>query len=101
MTDDDIFDIACRELLTTSVDDVFDAAGDGDAAFVVDHPQVAGVEPAFGVEVRGSLLSIEIAQHALGTADTQLTLRASRPGRASVGVNGFAITARRDLAVGV
>ena len=61
MGDEDVLDVAGRELLAAAVDDVLDPPGDR-ASALVDDADVAGVEPALLVDLGAGLGLVEIGR---------------------------------------
>src|SRR5690606_3541290 len=80
-------DLARIDVLPAADDEVLEAAGDGDVAALVHDADVAGVQPAVGVDgLRGRVGQVVVAEHDLVAAGADLARlpdgqrRAVRPG---------------------
>ncbi len=69
-----VLDLGGRDVLAAPDDDVLQAADDREPAVVVERREVAGAEPAVGVERVGVVRGIEIADAHLGPAHAQLAV---------------------------
>ena len=71
-------DLQRRDVLGVADDDVLDPTGHAHVAVGVDDPEVAGAEPAVGVERGGVERGVDVPEEALRTAEPELALLAGR-----------------------
>src|ERR1700759_4548371 len=72
MRGEEVLDVSRGELLTATIDDVFDSAGDREEYVVVEDAEVAGPKPA-GVVKSGPVgRGIQITHHPLGSPHREL-----------------------------
>src|SRR6202012_565012 len=72
MRGEKLLDVSRGEFLTTTIDDIFDSAGDRDESVIVENADIAGPEPAVVVECGPVGRGVQIAEHPLGPPHRKL-----------------------------
>src|SRR6201993_5527933 len=83
MRGEKLLDVSRGELLTTTIDAIFDSAGDRDESVIVENADISGPEPAGVVECDAVGRGLEVAEHPLGPPHRELA-RATRWQRVTV-----------------
>src|SRR5690606_21320366 len=71
-----LLDLERRDVLGVADDEVLETTGDPDVAVTIDQTEVAGAEPAIGVEGVGIQGGVDVALEALRSPESQLALLA-------------------------
>ena len=91
----DLFDLLGIDVLATPDDHVLQATFDRAVATVVHGGEIAGVEPAVGVDgLRSAVGHVVVAVHHLVAASDELTGRADRECRSGLGIDDADLHAR-------
>src|ERR1700751_4944494 len=83
MRGEKLLDVSRGEFLTTTIDDIFDSAGDRDESVIVENADISGPEPAGVVECDAVGRGLQITEHPLGPSHRKLA-RATRWQRSTV-----------------